>query len=277
MQKYNPSDKIRRIIYFFNMNISKDNYHINPTIGDIIISLDEYLFGGNFWKIDFPIIPQWRTQNKTSINPNNMRHYLDIMRNLLNKIWNQWILEEFWIDIEIPQIEIIENNKECGSDLTLVYHRGYNVIFVSDKFIERLNKLLPVIAREICIALAIAHEFWHSIMNQLSKKGIWNKYEEHFCDMIAGFTLKKMEELDLLDWEDIESWEIFFQNIWIIGNPDTHWDSNERKQAFRLWYNMKDESMKEVLTKLAPKKTTHTFHMKIISILEHTYYSNILK
>ncbi len=153
-------------------------------------------------------------------------------------------------------------------EMPIGYFPPTNSIIVSDTFIDQVNKSLPIITRDVCIVLVIAHEFWHALAKTLNWYKKWNKHEEHFCDMVSGFTLQKMEKMDLLDKKDLTIWEDMFRRMWIVWDDDTHWTAKERVSAFRLGFEMSDRRFEEALISFLPRVDSHKrLHSKAISTI----------
>jgi hypothetical protein len=247
----------------------------------IIIDLYQRFFNKDFYKnkIESPLLRV--NHDETSMTPENMDLYFSMLRNLINNIWKE-VLDWMWLDIAMPQILTISSdtiyqdfNNTNLDDLSVCYNPTTNTILMSDEFIRRLNNFLPIITSDICIAMAIAHEFWHALANQLSRQNLWGKHVEHFCDMVAGFTLQQMWNMDLLDEPDIDTGCKMFHRLW-VGCEETHGNPDERLQAFLSGYQWDLASIRKLLEQLLPVIDVKIkfINKKIFTIISDKKYCN---
>ncbi len=222
-----------------------------------ITPIDTYTSGPDLEGLLRALIHTWRSHNKTSMSQENQERYLWMVRNLINNIWKE-LCYKANINYQMPHIVVLSEGQvqkyfhDTWEDISIMYIVLSNTIVLSSEFIEKINSILPVITRDICIALAIAHEFWHALVNQTAQHYMYGKWVENMCDTIAGFTFRKMEEIDLITEDDRESWRKMFLNlgafdIWTHGGPD------ERVTAFERWITMSDDDMVKFLHTLNPR------------------------
>lgn len=215
---------------------------------------------------------------RLSINPERLEIFMMIALWLINNIWEIFFQENLWTDFQKPELVFFEwsidiNWKKFSWEAG--FDTNTNKILINSSLILWLVDF-DAIKSDIWFTLIIAHEVWHSIQKQLLLLQS-REDKEHHADFIAGYTLKEMEKMWLLDEQDLEEALFTFGRFWDIcelsrtndlinqkTSTNIWWDNKKRKWNLFRWYSA---NKKEVLETLKTK----------IEILLKEYNNIILK